>query len=201
MSGSGMREPTGRFQKVMPRGLESHRDDPGDLLTAIATDLAADTWSNSKKALAVVRARSPELAHSSVRTGEDLVVTSGRFIDVMLASLQSELDLPWSRYEQGARDYGRSGAEQCIPLETLIDGLAILRRSAVELISQPLETSTRRAEVLALAQGRLGNVCDRLTACIARGYLDQMDADYRAREDAGRGFGSAPTRAAPAREP
>jgi hypothetical protein len=192
--------PAARSSIGMYWGPGNDRADPGDLLTAIAMDLAADTRSNSKRALAVVRARSPELAHSSV-PGHDLVATSGRFIDVMLASLQSELDLPWSRYEQGARDYGRSGAAQAIPLETLIEVLAILRRSAVELISQPLEISTHRDEVLALAQSRLANVCDRLTACIARGYLDYVDAEHRAREDARRGFGSAPIRAARAREP
>ena len=65
--------------------------------------LAADTSQSGKKALAVVRARSSELMRLSEQTGEDLLATSTSFIDVLLLSLRSDLELPWSVFEQKAR--------------------------------------------------------------------------------------------------
>ena len=155
---------------------------PSDVLAALASGLAADTTESGKKTLEVVRARSPELVTLSEETGEDLVATSAGFIEMMLASLRSDIDLPWSQYEQRSRAFGRLRAAQGVPLEALIDVLAVYRRATIELISLPLQESPRRDEIFALAQSRLENVAERLTTSIARGYLDHLDAEHRARE-------------------
>jgi diguanylate cyclase (GGDEF)-like protein len=155
---------------------------PGDVLTALARGLAADTTSSGKKTLEVVRARSPQLVTLSEETGEDLVETSAGFIEMLLTSLQSNLELPWTQYEQRSRAFGRLRAAQGVPLEALIDVLAVYRRATIELISVPLHDSPHRDEIFALAQGRLENVAERLTTSIARGYLDHLDAEHRARE-------------------
>jgi len=155
---------------------------PSDVLAALATGLAADTTTSGKKTLEVVRARSPELVMLSEETGEDLAATSAGFIEMMLASLRSDLDLPWPQYEQRSRAYGRLRAAQGVPLESLIDVLAVYRRATIELISMPLHESPRRDEIFALAQSRLEDVAERLTTSIARGYLDHVDAEHRARE-------------------
>ena len=155
---------------------------PGDVLAALASGLAADTTASGKKTLEVVRARSPELVMLSEETGEDLVATSADFIEMLLASLRSDVDLPWAQYEQRSRAFGRLRAAQGVPLESLIDVLAVYRRATVELISVPLTESPRRDEIFALAQSRLENVAERLTTSIARGYLDHLDAEHRARE-------------------
>ena len=155
---------------------------PGDVLAALASGLAADTTASGKKTLEVVRARSPELVMLSEETGEDLVATSAGFIEMLLASLRSDVDLPWAQYEQRSRAFGRLRAAQGVPLESLIDVLAVYRRATVELISVPLTESPRRDEIFALAQSRLENVAERLTTSIARGYLDHLDAEHRARE-------------------
>jgi len=155
---------------------------PGDVLAALASGLAADTRASGKKTLEVVRARSPELVMLSEETGEDLVATSAGFIEMLLASLRSDVDLPWAQYEQRSRAFGRLRAAQGVPLESLIDVLAVYRRATVELISVPLTESPRRDEIFALAQSRLENVAERLTTSIARGYLDHLDAEHRARE-------------------
>lgn len=170
------RSPRGMLQGLE---LDSERDDPRDLLAAIAIGLAADTRDSSRKALGVIKARSPDLLSPYVQTGEDLAVTTAGFIDVLLASLHAESDLPWSLYDQRARDYGRLRAAQGVPLESLIDVLATLRRITIELISQPLEGSRHREEVLALAQSRIEDVLDRLTACMARGYLNHVGDEAR----------------------
>src|ERR1700681_1593501 len=156
--------------------------DSGDVLAALARGLAADTTESGRKTLEVVRARSPELVHLTEETGEDLVATSAGFIDMLLASLRSDVELPWAENDQRSRSYGRLRAAQGVPLESLIDVLAVYRRATIELISLPLQDSPRRDEIFSLAQSRLENVAERLTTSIARGYLDHLDAEHRARE-------------------
>jgi diguanylate cyclase (GGDEF)-like protein len=167
----------------MNRGPGSLADYPSDVLGALAGGLAADTIETGRKTLEVVRARSPELVLPSEETDEDLVATSAGFIDMLLASLRSDLDLPWAEYDARSRSYGRLRAAQGVPLESLIDVLAVYRRATVELISLPLQDSPRRDEIFAIAQSRLENVAERLTTSIARGYIDHLDAEHRAREN------------------
>jgi diguanylate cyclase (GGDEF)-like protein len=167
----------------MNPGAGSTSDYPGEVLNALATGLAADTVESGRRTLEVVRARTPELVLLSEDTGEDLVATSAGFIDMLLASLRSDLDLPWSEYDDRSRSYGRLRAAQGVPLESLIDVLAVYRRATIELISLPLQESPRRDEIFALAQSRLENVAERLTTSIARGYIDHIDAEHRAREN------------------
>jgi len=157
--------------------------DASDVLGALASGLAADTAESGKKALEVLRARSPELARLSEEAGEDLVATSVSFIDVLLASLRVDEELPWDEFDQRARAHGRLRAAQGLPLESLIEVLAVYRRATLELLAQPLEGKPRSDEVLALAQGRLESVIERLTSTIARGYLDHLDEEHRIREN------------------
>src|SRR6202165_2300551 len=156
---------------------------PGDVLAALASGLAADATESGRRTLEVVRARSPELVTISEETGEDLVATSAAFIEMLLASLRSDVELPWAEYEQRSRSFGRLRAAQGVPLESLIDVLAVYRRATVELISLPLQQSPHRDEIFALAQTRLENVAERLTTSMARGYIDHLDAEHRAREN------------------
>jgi diguanylate cyclase (GGDEF)-like protein len=153
-----------------------------EMLSALAGGLAADTRSSGRKALDVVRARSPELIALSEETGEDLVATSAGFIEVLLAALRHDVELPWPEYEMRAREHGRLRAAQGIPLESIIDVLAVYRRATIELISLPLQDRRNRDEILALAQSRLEDMTERLTTSVARGFLDHVDAEHRARE-------------------
>jgi diguanylate cyclase (GGDEF)-like protein len=166
----------------MNPGARSASDLPGDVLAALASGLAADAIESGKKALEVVRARSPELVMLSEETGEDLVATSAGFIDMLLASLRTDLELPWAEFDERARSYGRLRAAQGVPLEAVMDVLAVYRRATIELVSLPLQESPRRDEIFAVAQSRLENVGERLTTSIARGYLEHLDAEHRARE-------------------
>src|SRR6266705_2364703 len=157
--------------------------DASDVLGALASGLAVDAAESGKKALEVLRARSPELFELSEQTGEDLVATSASFIDVLLATLRVEDELPWKEYDQRARAHGRLRAAQGVPLESAIEVLAVYRRATLELLTQPLEGKPRSDEVLALAQSRLESVIERLTSTIARGYLDYLDEEHRIREN------------------
>jgi diguanylate cyclase (GGDEF)-like protein len=153
-----------------------------EVLNSLALGLAADSALAGRKTLAVIQARSPELVRSSEGTGEDLIATSGRFVDMLLTSLRSDVELPWADYEKRTRDYGRLKAAQGVPLETLLDMLAVYRRATIELTTQPIEGTVERDEILALAHSRLEGVMERLTACVVRGYLEHLDAEHRTRE-------------------
>ena len=157
--------------------------DPGEILGALASGLAADSAESGRKTLDVLRSRSPDLFELSEQTGEDLVATSAGFIDALLASLRPDVKLPWSQFEARAREHGRLRAAQGVPLESLIDVLAVYRRATIELLAQPLEGQPHRDEVLALAQSRIEDVVERLTSSMARGYLDHLEEEHRNREN------------------
>src|SRR2546427_2704041 len=165
-----------------PSSAGAFGNQPGDVLSALAAGLAADTGQTGRKTLKVIRARSPEMLRLSEETGEDLIATSAGFIDMLLMSLRSDVELDWSAHETRTREYGRLNAAQGVPLETLIDVLAVYRRATIELITQPIEGSTRRDEIFALAQSRLEDVVERLTTCVVRGYLEHLDTEHRTRE-------------------
>ncbi len=154
-----------------------------DVLSALAAGLAADARETGRKSLKVIRARSPDLVRLSEGTGEDLIATSADFIDILLTSLRTDVEVSWPDYEQRTREFGRLKAAQGVPLETLIDLLAVYRRATIELITQPIEEATRREEILALAERRLEDVMDQLTTFVVRGYLEYLDEEHRTRED------------------
>lgn len=157
-------------------------DDPGDVLSALASGLAADVNESGRKAVEVMRTRSPELVKLSEEAGEDLIAMSAGFIDALLESLRSDIEPRWAVHEQRARDYGRLRAAQGILLETLIDVVAVYRRATVELLSRPLNGTPRYDEIIVMAQSRLEDVAERLTASIAQGYLEHFDEQHRTRE-------------------
>src|ERR1700730_3009191 len=113
----------------MNPGQGSTADYSGDVLNALAIGLVADTSESGKKALEVVRARSPELPRLSEQTDEDLLVTSATFIEALLLALRSDIEPPWSHFEQQAREQGRLRAAQGVPLASLIDVVSIYRRA------------------------------------------------------------------------
>src|SRR5579872_1658377 len=118
--------------------------DTSDILAALTAGLAADTAASARKAIDVLRNRSPELFEISEQTGEDLVATSVGFIDVLLGSMRLDSEMPWAEYDKRAREQGRLRAAQGVPLESLIEVLAVYRRATLEMISQPLEGRPRR---------------------------------------------------------
>src|SRR5229473_7205119 len=139
----------------MNPGAESGGTYAVDVLDTLASALGVDSMESGRKALEVVRARSPELVLLSEQTGEDLVTTSAGFIEMLLASLRSDIELPWSQFEHRSRDYGRLRAAQGLPLESLIDVLAVYRRATIELLTRPIQGKAHYDEIIALAQGRL----------------------------------------------
>src|SRR5260370_21019513 len=103
----------------------------GDVLSVLAAGLAADAPETGRKSLKVIRARSPDLVRLSEGTGEDLIATSADFIDILMTSLRTDVEVPWPDYEQRTRAFGRLKAAPGVPLETLIDSLTVYRRATI----------------------------------------------------------------------
>ena len=139
----------------MNPGADSGGTYAAEVLATLASGLSVDATESGRKALEVVRARSPELIAIGEQTGEDLVTTSAGFIDMMLAALRNDIELPWLDFEQRSRDYGRLRAAQGLPLELLIDVLAVYRRATIELLSRPIQGKAHYDEIIAMAQGRI----------------------------------------------
>src|SRR5260370_17278872 len=91
----------------------------GDVLSVLAAGLAADAPETGRKSLKVIRARSPDLVRLSEGTGEDLIATSADFIDILLTSLRTDVEVPCPGYEQPTRESGPPKAPHSVPPETL----------------------------------------------------------------------------------
>src|SRR5438128_11026265 len=91
-----------------------------DVLGTLASGLGVDSRESGRKALEVVRARSPELIALGEQTGEDLVTTSAGFIEMMLAALRTDLEPPWPEYADRSLDYGRKRAAMSLPVDAFI---------------------------------------------------------------------------------
>src|SRR5256714_9907195 len=101
---------------------------------------------------------------------------------MMLASLRSDVALPWPDFEQRSHEYGRLRAAQGMPLESLIDVLAVYRRATIELPSRPIQGKPHYDEIIALAQSRLEDVTQPPTTPIALGHLDFTHTEHPPRE-------------------
>jgi hypothetical protein len=146
------------------------------MLSALVDELGVDPADLGERTLKVWRARSPVLVTQSEQRGENPAATASQFMGMLLGSLRSDIELNWSDCEQSSREYGRLRARQAVPLESLIDELAVYRRATLELISTPLLESSRRDGIVSLAQSRLQDVTDHLNQAIAAGYLASVEA-------------------------
>jgi hypothetical protein len=146
------------------------------MLSALVDELEVDPADLGMRPLRVWRARSPRLVAQIEDRGEDPVATATRFMEMLLGCLRSDSELNWHECEQSSREYGRLRARQAVPLESLIGELAVYRRATIELISTPLLESSRRDEIVALAQSRLEDFTDHLNQAIAMGYVATVEA-------------------------
>src|SRR2546423_13760877 len=97
------------------------------------------------------------------------------------AALRPESRLPWPAYCTQAREYARRYAEKGVPLESLMEGLAVFRRTVVARLTDELGENPYSDEVLLLAQSRLGDAVEHPNSSFIRGYLGYPGGKHRAR--------------------
>jgi diguanylate cyclase (GGDEF)-like protein len=154
-----------------------------DLLTELADRLSDKASESGLVAAESVRAIEPDLLRSHKDGSVDeLVKTSVAFLEILFRSLRPDSKVPWNEYYTLAREASRRYAEKGVPLESLMEGLAVFRRSVIARVTDELGGSEYADEVLLLAQSRLGDVIEHLNSSFIRGYLDYTETRHRARQ-------------------
>jgi len=160
-----------------------------DLLAEVADRLSSDATDSGMVVAEAVRAIEPELL-KGYKDGsiDELVGMSVAFLKALFRSLRPDSKLPWPEYYTQAREYARRYAEKGVPLESLMEGLAIFRRTVMARVTDEMGESPYADEVLLLAQSRLGDVVEHLNSMFIRGYLDYTESKYSARQSELRGL-------------
>jgi diguanylate cyclase (GGDEF)-like protein len=154
-----------------------------DLLSELADRLSANVAESGLVAAESVRAIEPDLLKTHKDgTVDELVKTSVAFLEILFRSLRPDSRVPWHEYYTVAREASKRYAEKGVPLESLMEGLAVFRRSVVARVTDELGGSEYADEVLLLAQSRLGDVIEHLNSSFIRGYLDYTEMRHRARQ-------------------
>ncbi|TME67880.1 MAG: sensor domain-containing diguanylate cyclase [Chloroflexi bacterium] len=154
-----------------------------DLLAEVADRLSAVADESGLVAAEAVTAIEPDLI-KGYRNGdtEELARMSTAFLAALFQSLRPDSRLPWPEYYTQAREYARRYAEKGVPLESLMEGLAVFRRTVIARVTEQVGESPYGDEVLLLAQSRLGDVVEHLNSSFIRGYLDYTESKHRARQ-------------------
>src|SRR2546427_2199979 len=154
-----------------------------DLLAEVADRLSTDATQSGMVVAEAVRAIEPELLKGyKDGTIDELVNMSINFLRALFRSLRPDSKLPWPEYYTQAREYARRYAEKGVPLESLMEGLAIFRRTVVARVTEEVGESPYADEVLLLAQSRLGDVVEHMNSSFIRGYLDFTESKHQARQ-------------------
>jgi diguanylate cyclase (GGDEF)-like protein len=154
-----------------------------DLLAEVSDRLSDDAGHSGIVAAEAVTAIEPDLL-KGYRDGsiDELNRMSTAFLQALFKSLRPDSKLPWPDYYTQAREYARRYAEKGVPLESLMEGLAVFRRTVIARLTDELGESPYADEVLLLAQSRLGDVVEHLNSSFIRGYLDFTESKHRARQ-------------------
>src|SRR6266852_1816292 len=118
------------------------------LLGELADRLSADSRDSGQLVAESVRTLEPELLKMQKEGGsiDDLVRTSVGFLEILFRSLRADSRVPWQQYYTLAREASRRYAEKGIPLEAVMEGLAVFRRSVMARVTGELRgwnTQTR----------------------------------------------------------
>jgi diguanylate cyclase (GGDEF)-like protein len=154
-----------------------------DLLSELATRLSADAGESGLVAAESVRSLAPEILKAQKNgTVDELVRISVRFLELLFRSLHADSHVPWVEYYGIAREASRRYAEKGIPLEALMEALAVFRRSVIARVTEAVAGGEHSGEVIRLTEGRLSDVIEHLNSSFIRGYLDYTEARHRARQ-------------------
>jgi diguanylate cyclase (GGDEF)-like protein len=154
-----------------------------ELLSDLADRLALNPTPSGLVAVEAVRSIEPDLLRGlQDASGDEMLKTSVTFLEVLFRSLRTDAKVPWTEYYAAAREASRRYAERGVPLESLMEGLAVFRRSVVARVTEEVADSPYADEVLLLAQSRVGDVIEHLNSSFIRGYLDYTETRHSARQ-------------------
>jgi diguanylate cyclase (GGDEF)-like protein len=154
-----------------------------DLLGSLSDRLSADLGETGATTSETVRSRLPELILAQPEGFSEMPIRSAAaFLQALFRSLRVDSDVPWPEYYVMAREASRRYAEKGIPLDSLMEAMAIFRRAVIARITAEMADSPYADEVVLLAQSRLGDVLEHLNSSFIHGYLDYTEARHHARQ-------------------
>ena len=129
-----------------------------DLLSELADRLSDNVAQSGLVAAESVRAIEPELLKTHKDgTVDELVKTSVAFLEILFRSLRPDSRVPWHEYYTVAREASRRYAEKGVPLESLMEGLAVFRRSVIARVTEEVGGSEYADEVLIVHRPESGH--------------------------------------------
>jgi diguanylate cyclase (GGDEF)-like protein len=154
-----------------------------DLLGEVADRLSEDATESGIVAAEAIHAIEPELL-AGYKDGsiDELARMSKTLLQALFRSLRLDSKIPWPEYYTQARDFARRYAERGVPLESLIEGLNVFRRTVVARVTEEVGDNQYADEVMLLAQSRVGDVIEHMNSSFIRGYLDYTETKHRARQ-------------------
>src|SRR5690242_19861924 len=154
-----------------------------DLLSALSDRLSADLGDTGASTTETVRSRVPDLVMAQPEGFNEMPIrNTAAFLEALFRSLRLDSSVPWADYYLMAREASHRYAEKGIPLESLMDAMAVFRRAVIARITAEIADSPYADEVVLLAQSRLGDVLEHLNSSFIRGYLDYTEARHQARQ-------------------
>src|SRR3982074_452791 len=101
-----------------------------DLLSELSDRLVSNVSHSGLVAAESVRAIEPEIL-KTYRDGsvDELVYASVKFLEVLFRSLRSDAKVPWHEYYTSAREFSQRSADAGVPVEDLMEGLAVVTRA------------------------------------------------------------------------
>src|SRR5690348_4878563 len=113
-----------------------------DLLSALSDRLAADLGDTGASTTETVRARVPDLVVAQPEGFKEMPIQSAAaFLEALFKSLRIDADVPWPDYYVLAREASRRYAEKGIPLQSLMEAMAIFRRAVIARITAEIADS------------------------------------------------------------
>src|SRR5947209_3344577 len=111
-----------------------------DLLAEVADRLANSAEESGIVAAQAVRAIEPDILNGfNDPTVEELAGTSLGSLQALFPPLRLASKIPWPEYYTQARESARRYAERGVPLESLMEGLAVFRRTVVARVTEGME--------------------------------------------------------------
>src|SRR5438094_4166483 len=130
-----------------------------DLLGALSDRLTGDMGDTGASTADVVREAVPELVMAQPEGFTEMPIrSSAQFLEALFRSLRIDSTVPWPEYFVLAREASRRYAEKGIPLESLMQAMAIFRRPRTARNAARISHNPQPLQVVAPARNLLGGL-------------------------------------------
>ena len=107
-----------------------------DLLSELSVRLTADLQEAGATASEAIRTSMPELVLTVPESFSEMPIrSSSQFLEALYRTLRIDSSVPWAEYYVLAREASHRYAEKGVPLESLMEAMAIFRRAVISGIT------------------------------------------------------------------